>query len=223
MNRNHHNPSELPDSPPTNTGSEGVSDQNFHSISDRFLFKRNPNPSTNSPHKSSKSPPDRLRRGHHYTNKSNNRKGGWFSCIPFRGIYLFYFVIFLAVFAFVLASILLQSSITGMVVFSKGWIDHRRSIREGLMSGTTLKFVPGLRSRLLLEGHGLDHVRVLANRVGLRPPRLAVILGNMKKDPQSLMLLSVMKNLRKLGYALKIYALGDGETRTMWEDIGDQI
>ncbi|XP_061975552.1 uncharacterized protein LOC133697166 [Populus nigra] len=223
MNRNHHNPSELPDSPATNTGSEGVSDQNFHSISDRFLFKRNPNPSTNSPHKSSKSPPDRLRRWHHYTNKSNNRKGGWFSCIPFRGIYLFYFVMFLAVFAFVLASILLQSSITGMVVFSKGWIDHRRSIREGLKSGTTLKFVPGLRSRLLLEGHGLDHARVLANRVGLRPPRLAIILGNMKKDPQSLMLLSVMKNLRKLGYALKIYALGNGETRTMWEDIGGRI
>jgi hypothetical protein len=116
-----------------------------------------------------------LRRWHHYTNKSSNRKGGWFSCIPFRGIYLFYFVIFLAVFAFVLASILLQSSITGMVVFSKGWIDPRRSIREGLKSGTTLKFVPGLRSRLLLEGHGLDHARVLANRVGLRPPRLAVV------------------------------------------------
>ncbi|KAJ6720187.1 GLYCOSYL TRANSFERASE FAMILY 1 PROTEIN [Salix viminalis] len=223
MNRNHHHPSELPDSPAINVGSEGVSDQNFHSIRDRFLFKRNPNPSTNSPPKSSKSPPDRLRRWHHYTNKSNYRKGGWFSCIPFRGIYLLYFVIFFAVLAFVFASILLQSSITGMVVFSKGWVDYRRSIREGLKSGTTLRFVPGLRSRLLLEGHGLDHVREQANRVGLRPPRLAVILGNMKKDPQSLMLLSVMKNLQKLGYELKIYALGNGETRTMWEDIGGRI
>ncbi|KAF9674942.1 hypothetical protein SADUNF_Sadunf10G0180100 [Salix dunnii] len=203
MNRNHHHPSELPDSPAINVCSEGVSDQNFHSISDRFLFKRNPNPSTNSPSKSSKSPPDRLRRWQPYTNKSNYRKGGWFSCIPFRGIYLLYFVIFFAVLAFVLASILLQSSITGMVVFSKGWVDYRRSIREGLKSGTALRFVPGLRSRLLLEGHGLDHVRELANRVGLRPPRLAVILGNMKKDPQSLMLLSVMKNLQKLGYELK--------------------
>lgn len=175
MNRNHHHPSELPDSPAINVGSEGVSDQNFHSIRDRFLFKRNPNPSTNSPPKSSKSPPDRLRRWHHYTNKSNYRKGGWFSCIPFRGIYLLYFVIFFAVLAFVLASILLQSSITGMVVFSKGWVDYRRSIREGLKSGTILRFVPGLRSRLLLEGHGLDHVREQANRVGLRPPRLAVV------------------------------------------------
>jgi hypothetical protein len=34
------------------------------------------------------------------------------------------------------------------------------------------------------------------------------ILGNMKKGPQSLMLISVVMNLRKLGYALKVICFG---------------
>lgn len=33
------------------------------------------------------------------------------------------------------------------------------------------------------------------------------ILGNMKKNPQSLMLITVMKNLQKLGYVVKVMVL----------------
>ncbi|THG01339.1 hypothetical protein TEA_009409 [Camellia sinensis var. sinensis] len=49
------------------------------------------------------------------------------------------------------------------------------------------------------------------------------ILGNMKKDPASLMLFTVTKKLHKLGYVLKIYPLEDGKARSMWEEIGAQI
>ncbi|KAJ6983848.1 hypothetical protein NC653_026614 [Populus alba x Populus x berolinensis] len=49
-------------------------------------------------------------------------------------------------------------SITGMVVFSKRWIDHRRSIRQGFRCQSA------------------------ANRVGLRPPRLAVDLAYMMRE-----------------------------------------
>ncbi|KAF3960302.1 hypothetical protein CMV_014975 [Castanea mollissima] len=49
------------------------------------------------------------------------------------------------------------------------------------------------------------------------------ILGNMEKNPQSLKLITVMKNLHKLGYVLKIFALDDGKARSMWEQLGGWI
>ncbi|GJS37432.1 glycosyl transferase, family 1 protein [Tanacetum coccineum] len=49
------------------------------------------------------------------------------------------------------------------------------------------------------------------------------ILGNMRNDPSSLMLLTVMKNLRGLGYMLQIYATEDGETKPLWEKIFGQV
>ncbi|XP_021850387.2 uncharacterized protein [Spinacia oleracea] len=45
----------------------------------------------------------------------------------------------------------------------------------------------------------------------------------MKKNSESLMLFTVMKNLRHIGYMLKLYALKDGEARTMWEEIGGRM
>lgn len=70
-------------------------------------------------------------------------------------------------------------------------------------------------------GSGLD--RAGGRRVGVRPPRLAIILGNMKKGPMSLMLYTVAKNLSQLGYSLKIYALEGGKSRSAWERIGGRI
>lgn len=49
------------------------------------------------------------------------------------------------------------------------------------------------------------------------------ILGNMKKNPSSLRLSTVMKNLKGFGYFLKIYMLLDGDARLMWEEIGGQV
>ncbi|XP_076932059.1 uncharacterized protein LOC143597437 [Bidens hawaiensis] len=59
--------------------------------------------------------------------------------------------------------------------------------------------------------------------LGFRSPRVAVIVGNMKNDPSSLMLLTVMKNLRGLGYMLQIYATEDGDTKPIWEKTIGQI
>lgn len=107
----------------------------------------------------------------------------------------------------------LQSSITS--VFRQGGGDGAPSTR-GLRIGTSLRFVPAARFR---EEGRVDLLRKMP-RHGVRAPRLALILGNMKKNSESLMLFTVMKNLRKIGYVLKLYALKDGEARTKWEEIG---
>ncbi|XP_048231729.1 uncharacterized protein LOC8281295 isoform X2 [Ricinus communis] len=217
----------------SNASNRNTTDKVFHSIRDRFIFKRNPNctniaATINNNQNRTKSSLDRRSRWHHNYNSNNNtnrsnhqhRKG-----FVFRGIYLFYFVIFFAVFGFAMASMILQSSIAG-IVFSKGrWSEDRRrgSIRDDLRLGSTLKFVPLRRSLRLVKGDGLDRVRLQGHRVGIRPPRLAIILGNMKKDPHSLMLITVVKNLQKLGYVLKIYAVENGKSQPVWEQISGRI
>lgn len=61
----------------------------------------------------------------------------------------------------------LQSSMT--LVFRQG-SERERLLREGLKFGSTLRFVPG---RFGLAG-GLDEARKVP-RVGVRPPRLAIV------------------------------------------------
>ncbi|KAJ8759183.1 hypothetical protein K2173_004190 [Erythroxylum novogranatense] len=196
-------------------GNGNGNDQASHSIRDRLRFKRNPNcDSRTSLSRGGKSAADRAASRGRWHHGSNRRRG------LFRGVYLCYLVIFFAVFAFAMASVVLQSSIADMV--SKGWSEHRRSSLEGLRFGTTLKFFNTRRSRLFAKRQGLDEVRLQVARVGLRPPRLAVILGNMKKDPWSLMLVTVMKNLQELGYEIRIYAVENGNARSMWEQVGSQ-
>ncbi|XP_044461248.1 uncharacterized protein LOC123192677 isoform X2 [Mangifera indica] len=188
----------------------------FHSIRDRLRFKRNPN------HCQSKSqvktafhhyaPRNRQSNGTAAVNNRSNRKG-LFSLFPFRGTYLLYFMMFLAVFGFAMASMVLQSSIAS--VFGS---EVRRPVREAVKFGTRLRFVP----RPGLHGVGLDRLRA-QRRNGVRPPRIGLILGNMTKDPQSLMLITVVKNLQRLGYVFKIYAVENGTSHSMWEQIGGQI
>ncbi|WCJ19216.1 UDP-Glycosyltransferase superfamily protein [Euphorbia peplus] len=193
----------------------------FHSIRDRIRFKRNPTSAAasyqNRAVKSHRPP-----RGGLFSSNRSHRKGFLYSWFPFRGAYFYYFVVFFAVFAFAMASMVLQSSITRLVS-SRGWSEDQKLGSEGLRFGSTFKFVPGSRSMRIAEGDGLDQVRSMGTRLGLRPPRLAVILGNMKNGPQSLMLVTVMRNLQKLGYVLQIYAVKDGEARSTWEQIGGQI
>ncbi|XP_057471754.1 uncharacterized protein LOC130760449 isoform X1 [Actinidia eriantha] len=197
--------------------SSGTGGLGFRSIRDRIRFKRHPNPNPSPSHKDrakTVSLQDRQWRGgrsyHH--GRSVARR---FLLFPFRGRSLFYFFAFVAVFVFALASMILQSSIAS--VFRSG-SETGRSVREGLKFGSSLKFVPWRLDREF----GLDRLRSQP-RLGVRPPRLALIIGNMKKDPESLMLSTVVKNLQELGYVLKIYAIMDGKARSMWEKIGGQI
>lgn len=65
----------------------------------------------------------------------------------------------------------LQSSMT--LVFRQG-SERGRLLREGLKFGSAFRFVPGRVSKRFVEGDGLDRVRMEA-RIGVRPPRLALV------------------------------------------------
>lgn len=125
----------------------------------------------------------------------------------------------MVVFLFAFASVVMQSSITS--VFRQR-PERARNFRQGLGFGAALRFVPGRVSQRLLAGDGLDRARSLP-RVAVRPPRIALILGHMTIDPQSLMLVTVIRNLQKLGYVFKIFAVGHGKAHSIWEKIGGGI
>ncbi|KAL8159905.1 hypothetical protein V2J09_001442 [Rumex salicifolius] len=131
---------------------------------------------------------------------------------PFKGRSLIYMAMLLAVFGFAIASMVLQSSITS--VFRPG--ERGRSLMPGLKFGSSLKFLPLKR---LDEDGLLERLRVEA-RVAIRPPTIALVLGNLRRNPESMMLFTVMKHLQNLGYRIKLYAVEDGETRSTWEKLG---
>lgn len=148
----------------TATTTTANNDSSNHVIRGRFPFKRNNNQSQD------KIQPkhfgQRLRHGNANSAFNNrfNRKGlqSWF---PFRGAYLLYFMIFLAVFAFGMASMVLQSSIASVFGSERG-----PPVREELRFGSSLKFV---QSRVGI-GDGLDMVRSKP-RFGVRPPRIGLV------------------------------------------------
>ncbi|PRQ56452.1 putative glycosyl transferase, family 1 [Rosa chinensis] len=190
-------------------GGAGGNDLGFHSIRDRFPFKRNPNPSHHRGR--DRSLVDRgLSSLRHRPHHRFYRKGGKSA---------FYSVLIFVLFGFAAATMLLQSSMTS--VFRQG-SERGRLLRDGLKFGSTLRFVPGRVSQKFVQADGLDGARN-EPRIGVRPPRLALILGNMKKDPHSLMLITVMKNIKKLGYRLKIFSTANGKARKMWEEHGGPI
>ncbi|CAN4115010.1 unnamed protein product [Withania somnifera] len=179
----------------------------FHSIRDRFRFKRNSRrPSTpsspalplpsSSPDRQWKSS-SRSHHQHYHSHRSYSRKL----------IFLLFqrkMVIFVSI----------------MSVFRQSENVRRRwSVRDDLKLGSSLEFVQPMRFQL---GNGLDLIRNQP-RIGARPPRLALVLGNMRKDPLSLMLSTVVKNLRGLGYMIKIYAVENGIVRSIWEEVGGQV
>ncbi|CAK9313391.1 unnamed protein product [Citrullus colocynthis] len=183
-----------------------------HSIRDRFPFKRN---SSHFRLRAKDSLDHAASRSRSHQSRINRKGLLWW--IPARGQTLFYFVVVFAVFGFVTGSMLLQSSISLMSSGS----EKERWLMERIKFGSSLKFVPGRISRRLVEGDGLDELRK-KDRVGVRAPRLALILGSMGNDPQSLMLITVMKNIQKLGYVFEIFAVESGNKHSIWEQIGGQ-
>lgn len=151
-----------------NNTSDNSNDQGLYSIRDRHPLKRNQGHARDRTKQSSL-----LERPLVRSRPRFNRKG--LLVFPFRGIYLFYFVIFFSVFAFAVASMVMQSSITAMVFRQggerRGW---RRSVREGMRFGSSLKFMPVGISRRLTESGGLDRMRS-TDRIGIRGPRLALV------------------------------------------------
>ncbi|KAL5139311.1 hypothetical protein HKD37_10G029266 [Glycine soja] len=201
----------------------GGGDIGFGAIRGGFPFKRNP-----SHHRHRGSFDRQLPRSNNNSNSNNNinrshlhkRKGLLLWLFPFpKSKSGFYAFIIAVVFLFALASLVMQSSITS--VFRQR-AERASYIRGGIRFGSALRFVPGKISQRFLSGDGLDPVRSQP-RIGVRAPRIALILGHMTIDPQSLMLVTVIRNLQKLGYVFKIFAVGHGKARSIWENIGGGI
>lgn len=158
----------------TTTSGNNDQQQHPHSIRDRFRFKRSPNHTQDKTQ--TKPSLHRYLLRHRHVNSTPsaanaatsgprfNRKG-FSSLFPFRGAYLLYFMIFLAVFAFAMASMVLQNSIASVFGAERG-----RPIREELRFGSRLKFVPDQVG----FGNGLDGLRSTP-RFGVRPPRIGLV------------------------------------------------
>ncbi|KAL1542347.1 hypothetical protein AAHA92_26454 [Salvia divinorum] len=204
--------------PAGDLASDDASAATFHSIRDRFAFKRYHNASSAAelPRSSKTTAPA------HKASRSHHNKQRKLSFSPFRGKSRLYLCIFVVIFVFSVATMVLQSSI--MLAFRQGVggdrMRWRWSVKEGLELGSSLEFVP--QRRIELNGSRLDSFRSQP-RIGVRPPRIALILGNMKQDPSALLMYSLMKNLKGLGYLLKLYALKDGRARSVWQELGGPV
>lgn len=142
----------------------------FRSIRDRFPFKRynNCNSTTDLPRSSKTTPTS------HKTSRSHHHHKRKLSLSPFKGKSRFYLCIFMVIFMFAVASMVLQSSI--MMVFRQGVggdrMRWRWSVKEGVELGSSLEFVS--RRRLELNGSRLDWLRSQP-RIGVRPPRIGLV------------------------------------------------
>ncbi|CAM8961935.1 unnamed protein product [Rhodiola kirilowii] len=187
----------------------------------RFPFRRNSKSNSANERDRSRSSystsADRQWRSHHLHRATRSSRKAWFR----SGTSLLYCAIFLAVCTFLFASVVLQSSITSM--FRAGIDRNVWSVREGLTLGSSLKFEPsrGLIRRFEERG-GMDGLRKEA-RIGVRAPRIALILGSTNKEPSSLVLFTVMKDLKELGYSFEIYAVEDGIAQSFWEKLGARV
>lgn len=155
-------------SPSTNDGDNSNDGTGLNPIRGRFPSKRNPKPAPIPLSKSSAaviSLPDRPRRSHVGGRPFVPRK-----LCSVRGTSLFYLCILIAVFAFALASMVLQSSIASMVFRQGGGERIGRTVREGLKFGSSLKFI----SSRIDRSFEIERARHKP-RVGVRPPRLAVV------------------------------------------------
>ncbi|KAK9095821.1 hypothetical protein Sjap_021318 [Stephania japonica] len=56
-----------------------------------------------------------------------------------------------------------------------------------------------------------------------RKPRIAIILGKMIREPNSMMVFSIVKNLKERQYAIAIFAMEDGPARSYWEELGSKV
>ncbi|XP_078446174.1 uncharacterized protein LOC144715150 [Wolffia australiana] len=104
---------------------------------------------------------------------------------------------------------------------SRGWRMVWRGDRLR-KSGPVLRFEPSERIRMLEERGGLDGIRS-SHTFGVRPPRLAVVLGRVEKGPTSVLLFTVLKGLKDIGYHSKIFAVEDGDAEAYWKEIGGEI
>ncbi|XP_038891990.1 uncharacterized protein LOC120081305 [Benincasa hispida] len=191
--------------PPVDDDGAGVI--GFLSFRDRSLSRRNLKQHQEQGNVSSDRPVTRSRSN---LGRSDSRlwfafsRRSFFVCAGFALLLLF------------MVSFYLESLMTSVFLerSEKAW-----SRDSELKLGMTLKFVPQRIPRKFIEGNKVDRSHS-EDRFGFRKPRLALILRNMEKDSLSLLLITVMKNMKELGYAFEIFAVGNGEARQMWQELG---
>ncbi|XP_068646128.1 uncharacterized protein [Aristolochia californica] len=140
--------------------------------------------------------------------RRGGRKG-----LPVKGKSILYIFLFVAV----LVYLVMQSSM--MAGFRPGGGER---MRDGKMLRKSLKFGPVRLWQTFWRQENLEQFRSERSS-GTREPRLAFVLGNMKKDPSSLLLLTVVKRLQQIGYKPKIFAIEHGEAYSLWEQIGCEM
>ncbi|XP_042488448.1 uncharacterized protein LOC122068636 isoform X2 [Macadamia integrifolia] len=148
--------------PPDENGGIG-----FHLIRDRFRFKRNSQPENYRNHgeEGGDYRSDRQWRGRSITHRGGRK------VFSFRGAYLFYGAVLCAVILFIVASVVLQSSMASIL---RPASESAKSVRVGLKFGSHLKFIPHRLLRMFAKRGGLDRLRK-EDRIAVRSPRLAVM------------------------------------------------
>ncbi|KAL5981828.1 hypothetical protein ACLOJK_015894 [Asimina triloba] len=207
MGRNH--TVEIP--PQASDDNADLSFSTFRGAGARFPVKRNHHLDNY------RSPGDDLGRRRWRPRSHLFRGGGGRKGFQIKGTSLFYAAVVTAVVVFLVAVTVLQSSMT---TGPRSGRDGRRSLHGGSMIGSALRFRVGRRFEAL--GGRIERLR-MEGRSGIRRPALAFVLGSMKKDHSSLILLSVVKNLQKLQYVLKVYAVEEGEAHPLWDEIGCKV
>ncbi|MQL84143.1 hypothetical protein Taro_016659 [Colocasia esculenta] len=123
---------------------------------------------------------------------------------------------------FVLLAVWLHSSTDDGAVGNWGGSGWSRGAGRGRRAGEVLRFAPADLLRRFDEQGGIDGIRS-EPRLGVRPPRLAIVLGRMQKDSSSLLLLTLAKSLKELSYNLTVFAVNGGEAHPHWELVGGRV
>ncbi|KAF3784394.1 hypothetical protein EJ110_NYTH30259 [Nymphaea thermarum] len=88
--------------------------------------------------------------------------------------------------------------------------------------GKNLRFEPGGLQGRLAKRRRLHPTEEHA-KFGIRPPRLAIVLGGDEVVSSTLKLLSIANGLKFLGYKLTVYAVKEADMHKLWEKIGCQV
>ncbi|XP_042469311.1 uncharacterized protein LOC122052005 isoform X2 [Zingiber officinale] len=90
-------------------------------------------------------------------------------------------------------------------------------------TGSVIRFVPSDLARRFEEHRLALYRRRSESRLGLRPPRLALVIEGAYKDSDLVMLFTLVKSLMDLRYTFMVFILEDNTSQFLWQNIGCQL
>ncbi|XP_042474446.1 uncharacterized protein LOC122056526 isoform X2 [Zingiber officinale] len=90
-------------------------------------------------------------------------------------------------------------------------------------TGSVIRFVPSDLARRFEEHRLALYRRRSESRLGLRPPRLALVIEGAYKDSDLVMLFTLVKSLMDLRYTFMVFILEDNTSQFLWQNIGWQL